>query len=79
VPWGTLPVVNPPAEYDLRMSHHLLLRDLVLHDPSGVGLPLVLEGRVGPILEGLDEAVAEVDDHHGTGQPLRLRLLQAVQ
>jgi hypothetical protein len=51
----------------------------VLHDPSGVGLPLVLEGRVGPILEGLDEAVAEVGDHHGTGQPLRLRLLQAVQ
>jgi hypothetical protein len=61
------------------MSRHLCLGDLALHDPSKVGLPPVLEGRVGPILERLDEAAAEADCHCGTGQPLRLELLQVVQ
>jgi hypothetical protein len=42
-------------------------------------LPLVLKGRMGPVLERLDEAAAEADGHRGACQPLRLELLQVVQ
>jgi hypothetical protein len=34
---------------------------------------------MGPVLERLDEAATEADGHRGTGQPLRLELLQVVQ
>jgi hypothetical protein len=60
------------------VSHHLHLGDLVLCDQSGFGLPPVLEGRMGPVLERLDEAAAEADGHHGAGQPLSLEMLQVI-
>jgi hypothetical protein len=49
----------------------------LLGDPGWVGLPPILKGRMGPVLERLDEA-AEADGHRGAGQPLRLELLQGV-
>jgi hypothetical protein len=61
------------------VSHHLLLGDLALRDLGGVGLPPVLDGRVGSVLERLDEVAAEVDGDRGAGQPIRLELLQVVQ
>jgi hypothetical protein len=63
----------------LRASHHLLLGDLALCDPSRFGLPPVLKGRMGPVLERLDELAAEADGHRDAGQPLRLELLQVIQ
>jgi hypothetical protein len=57
------------------VGHHLRLGDLALSDPSWIGLPPVLEGRMGPILEWLNETAAEADGHHGIGQPLHLELL----
>jgi hypothetical protein len=76
---GALPVADPPTEDAFHTGRHLRLGDLVLHDPSRVGLPPVLEGRVALILERLDEAATEADGHHNTGQPLHLELLQVVQ
>jgi hypothetical protein len=32
-------------------------------------LPPILEGRMGPVLEWLDEAAIEADVHCGAGQP----------
>jgi hypothetical protein len=69
---GAFPVADPPVVDVLRTSHHLRLGDFALHDLSGVGLTPVLEGQLGPILEGLDEASAEADGHRATSQPLRL-------
>jgi hypothetical protein len=65
---GALSVADLPAEDALRTSRHLRLGDLALHDPNRVGLPPVLEGRVGPVLERLDEAAVEADGYRGTGQ-----------
>jgi hypothetical protein len=50
-----------------------------LHDSGQVGLTPILKGRMGPVLERLDQAAAETDGHRGAGQPLRLALLQVVQ
>jgi hypothetical protein len=72
--WALL-VADPPAEDVLRAGYHLLLGDLALCDPSWVRLPLILEGRVGPVLEMLDEMEAETDGHRGAGQPLCHELL----
>jgi hypothetical protein len=76
---GALPVANLPVEDALPTSRHLRLGDLALHDPSRVGLPPVLEGRVGLILERLDEVATEADGHRGTGQLFRLEPLQFIQ
>jgi hypothetical protein len=38
-----------------------------------------IKGRMGTILERLDEEATEADGHIGAGQPLRLELLQVVQ
>jgi hypothetical protein len=65
---GALSVADPPAEDVLRASHHLRLGDLVLCDPGGIGLPPVLKGRMGPILERLDKVAAEADSHRGAGR-----------
>jgi hypothetical protein len=75
---GTLPVADPPAEDALRPSRHLHLGDIALHDPGGVRLSPILEGWVGPILDGLDEAAADAYGHYATDQPLRLQLLLVV-
>jgi hypothetical protein len=76
---GELPVADPPTEDVLRASHHLRLGDLALCDPSGVALPPVLTGRMGPVLERLDEVATEGDGLRGAGQALSLELLQVVQ
>jgi hypothetical protein len=75
---GALPVVDPPAEDVLHPSYHLPLGDLALYDPGGVGLPPVLEGWVGLILDGLDEPAVEAYSHCAASQPLCLQLLQVV-
>jgi hypothetical protein len=72
---GALQVADPLAEDVLHPSRDLHLGDLALYDPSGVELPLALEGWVGPILDWLDEPVAEAYSHRASGQPLRLQLL----
>jgi hypothetical protein len=51
----------------------------VLGDPGWVRLSPVLEGRMGSVLERLDEAAAEADGHRGVGQPFRLELHKVVQ
>jgi hypothetical protein len=78
VPWGT-PCSDPPDEDVIRASYHLRLGDLVLRDSGWVGLTIVFKGRIGPVLERLDQAAAETDGHYGAVQPLRLELLQVVQ
>jgi hypothetical protein len=50
----TFPVADAPAEDVLHPGCHLSLRDLALYDPGGDGLPLVLKGRMDPILDGLN-------------------------
>jgi hypothetical protein len=50
---GTRPVADAPDKYVLHPCHHILLEDLVPHDPGEVGLTRVLIGRVYPILDGL--------------------------
>jgi hypothetical protein len=78
VPSGT-PFCRSAAEDVLRASYHLHLGDLALRDPGWVGLAPVFEGRMGLVLERLDEAVAEADGHCSAGHPLCLELLQVVQ
>jgi hypothetical protein len=46
-----------------------------LCNPGRVRLPPILEGRMGPVLERLDETVTEADGRGGAGQPLRIELL----
>jgi hypothetical protein len=52
--------VDPPAEDVLRAGYHLHLGDLALCDPSRVRLPSIFEGRVGPVLERLDETAQKL-------------------
>jgi hypothetical protein len=50
---GALPVADAPDKDVIHPRRHLLLGDLALVDPGGVGLPLVHVRQVYPVLDML--------------------------